>query len=157
MPALWRARAPQIKFHTRHRSISANQRRPLGTTARRDGSTDLVLISADRPTCGHGRPSTLLAGEGNFGVRRPSRRALGEASGATCVQRLDDSRDSAIHTKYRISLHSSSWREPRYPLPRVVISLCFLSFVRPKRTRRLDRTSFFWISKVRDAHPCVGC
>lgn len=43
-----------------------------------------------------------------------------EASGATCIQRLDDSRDSAIHTKYRISLRSSSWRGPRYPLPRVV-------------------------------------
>lgn len=48
-----------------------------------------------------------------------------EASGATCVQRLDDSRDSAIHTKYRISLHSSSWREPRYPLPRVVLFSLF--------------------------------
>lgn len=45
------------------------------------------------------------------------------ASGATCVQRLDGSRDSAIHTKYRISLRSSSMREPRYPLPRVVF--CF--------------------------------
>src|SRR4029079_9681527 len=44
-----------------------------------------------------------------------------EASGATCVQRLDGSRDSAIHTKYRISLRSSSMREPRYPLPRVVV------------------------------------
>ena len=44
-----------------------------------------------------------------------------EASGATCVQRLDDSRDSAIHTKCRISLRSSSWREPRYPLPRVML------------------------------------
>lgn len=43
-----------------------------------------------------------------------------EASGATCVQRLDGSRDSAIHTKYRILLRSSSMREPRYPLPRVV-------------------------------------
>ncbi|GKD06462.1 hypothetical protein Tco_1181436 [Tanacetum coccineum] len=30
------------------------------------------------------------------------------------------SRDSAIHTKYRILLRSSSMREPRYPLPRVV-------------------------------------
>ncbi|KAM3691225.1 hypothetical protein ACJW31_08G000500, partial [Castanea mollissima] len=50
-----------------------------------------------------------------------SRRALGRmASGATCVQKLDDSRDSAIHTKYRISLRSSSMREPRYPLPRVL-------------------------------------
>jgi hypothetical protein len=42
------------------------------------------------------------------------------ASGATCVQKLDGSRDSAIHTKYRILLRSSSMREPRYPLPRVV-------------------------------------
>ncbi|KAG6627129.1 hypothetical protein CIPAW_15G104200 [Carya illinoinensis] len=50
-----------------------------------------------------------------------SGRALGRmASGATCVQRLDDSRDSAIHTKYRISLRPSSMREPRYPLPRVL-------------------------------------
>ncbi|KAL5156331.1 putative uncharacterized protein ART3 [Glycine soja] len=48
-------------------------------------------------------------------------RALGlMASGATCVQRLDGSRDSAIHTKYRISLRSSSMQEPRYPLPRVI-------------------------------------
>jgi hypothetical protein len=44
------------------------------------------------------------------------------ASGATCVQRLDGSRDSAIHTKYRISLRSSSMREPRYPLPRVILT-----------------------------------
>ncbi len=55
-------------------------------------------------------------------MRRPGRRALSlMASGATCVQRLDGSRDSAIHTKYRISLRSSSMREPRYPLPRVVM------------------------------------
>ncbi|KAM2965240.1 hypothetical protein FF2_022937 [Malus domestica] len=53
------------------------------------------------------------------------------ASGATCVQRLDGSRDSAIHTKYRISLRSSSMREPRYPLPRVV-----LTYRRRRRTRR---------------------
>ncbi len=45
---------------------------------------------------------------------------LTEASGAICVQRLDDSRNSAIHIKYRISLRSSSLREPRYPLLRVV-------------------------------------
>ncbi|PHT25356.1 hypothetical protein CQW23_35014 [Capsicum baccatum] len=42
------------------------------------------------------------------------------ASGATCIQRLNGSRHSAIHTKYRISLRSSSMREPRYPLTRVV-------------------------------------
>jgi hypothetical protein len=43
-----------------------------------------------------------------------------EGSTAICVQRLDDSRNSAIHTTYRISLRSSSLREPRYPLLRVV-------------------------------------
>ncbi|KAK7288806.1 hypothetical protein RIF29_02305 [Crotalaria pallida] len=52
--------------------------------------------------------------------RNAGRRALSlMASGASCVQRLDGSRDSAIHTKYRISLRSSSMQEPRYPLPRV--------------------------------------
>jgi hypothetical protein len=39
---------------------------------------------------------------------------------AMCVQRFDDSRNSAIHTTYRISLRSSSLREPRYPLLRVI-------------------------------------
>ena len=51
-----------------------------------------------------------------------------EASGAICVQRFDDSRNSAIHITYRISLRSSSMQEPRYPLLRVVI---FLVFARP--------------------------
>ena len=38
-----------------------------------------------------------------------------------CVQRFDDSRDSAIHITYRISLRSSSLREPRDPLSKVVL------------------------------------
>ena len=46
-----------------------------------------------------------------------------EASSAICVQRFDDSRNSAIHTTYRISLRSSSLREPSYPLLRVVFGL----------------------------------
>jgi hypothetical protein len=49
---------------------------------------------------------------------------LAEASSAICVQRFDDSRNSAIHTTYRISLRSSSLREPRYPLLRVVLVGC---------------------------------
>ncbi len=48
---------------------------------------------------------------------------LAEASSAICVQRFDDSRNSAIHITYRISLRSSSVREPRHPLLRVVSSL----------------------------------
>ncbi|KAK7288625.1 hypothetical protein RIF29_02091 [Crotalaria pallida] len=64
-------------------------------------------------------PSTRPKQWGNDG-RHPGRRALSlMASSATCVQRLYGSRDYAIHTKYRISLHSSSMQESRYPLPRV--------------------------------------
>ena len=39
---------------------------------------------------------------------------------ARCVQRFDDSLNSAIHITYRISLRSSSMREPRDPLLKVV-------------------------------------
>ncbi|KAK8974587.1 hypothetical protein V6N11_028532 [Hibiscus sabdariffa] len=60
----------------------------------------------------------------DFRPTASGRRALGlMAWGATCVQKLDGSRDSAIHTKYRISLRSSSMREPRYLLPRVVLCI----------------------------------
>ena len=37
-----------------------------------------------------------------------------------CVQNFDDSLNSAIRITYRISLRSSSLREPRYPLLKVV-------------------------------------
>ena len=46
---------------------------------------------------------------------------LGLPKSAICVQRFDDSLNSAIRITYRISLRSSSLREPRYPLLRVVI------------------------------------
>ena len=73
-------------------------------------------------------PSPLSRHRGESGVRVGSTDAeagmlSAEASSAICVQKLDDSRNSAIHTKYRISLRSSSLREPRYPLLRVVIGL----------------------------------
>ncbi|KAL0291609.1 UNVERIFIED_CONTAM: putative uncharacterized protein ART3 [Sesamum radiatum] len=72
----------------------------------------------------HGRPfspPTRMGGATRCVTPRQTCPGL-MASGATCVQRLDGSRDSAIHTKYRISLRSSSMREPRYPLPRVVLT-----------------------------------
>ena len=46
-----------------------------------------------------------------------------EASGAICVQGLDDSRSSAIRITYRISLRSSSIQEPRYPSSGVVLTV----------------------------------
>ena len=45
-----------------------------------------------------------------------------EPESAICVQSFDDSLNSAIRTTYRISLRSSSLREPRYPSVGVV---CF--------------------------------
>jgi hypothetical protein len=42
-----------------------------------------------------------------------------------CVQRFDDSLNSAIHTTYRISLRSSSMPEPRDPLLKVLIFCLF--------------------------------
>ncbi|KEH16540.1 senescence-associated protein, putative [Medicago truncatula] len=57
-----------------------------------------------------------------FDMGHPGRRAPNlMALGATCVQRLDGSWDSASHTKYRISLLSSSMQEPRYLFPRVIL------------------------------------
>ena len=47
---------------------------------------------------------------------------FGIPKGAMCVQRFDDSLNSAIHTTYRISLRSSSMPEPRDPLLKVVIN-----------------------------------
>ncbi|EKM73381.1 hypothetical protein AGABI1DRAFT_81107 [Agaricus bisporus var. burnettii JB137-S8] len=44
---------------------------------------------------------------------------LGIPRSARCVQRFDDSLNSAIHITYRISLRSSSMREPRDPLLKV--------------------------------------
>ena len=44
----------------------------------------------------------------------------GVPGSATCVQRFDDSLNSAIHITYRISLRSSSLREPRHPLLKVM-------------------------------------
>ncbi len=46
--------------------------------------------------------------------------------GAMCVQRFDDSRDSAIHITYHISLRSSSMQEPRDPLLKVLFHIFFI-------------------------------
>ena len=43
--------------------------------------------------------------------------------GAMCVQRFDDSLNSAIHITYRISLRFSSMPEPRDPLLKVLTIL----------------------------------
>ena len=57
-------------------------------------------------------------------TRRSAERASTEVrEGAMCVQRLDDSLNSAIRTTYRSSLRSSSKHEPRGPPLEVVLCL----------------------------------
>jgi hypothetical protein len=45
---------------------------------------------------------------------------FGIPKSAICVQRFDDSRNSAIHITYRTSLRSSSMQEPKDPLLKVI-------------------------------------
>ena len=52
---------------------------------------------------------------------------FGIPKSAICVQRFDDSLNSAIHITYRISLRSSSMPEPRDPLLKVLIYLLVYS------------------------------
>ena len=121
-------------FETAHASASTSlEGRPadhLVTVPRHGART--AYISADRwripppPRTTSSTPPPPQAntrmGRGGVGSSGDAQADMpsGQASGATCVQKLDDSRNSAIHTTYRISLRSSSLREPRYPLLRVV-------------------------------------
>ena len=66
--------------------------------------------------------ATSGAAERPEGVEAPLEETCfqAEPESAICVQSLDGSLNSAIRTTYRISLRSSSLREPRYPLLEVV-------------------------------------
>ena len=77
------------------------------------GSSDSSFSdSASTNECAHRRV------EGQQILREACSRVY--PTSASCVQRFDDSRNTAIRITYRISLRSSSLREPRYPLLRVV-------------------------------------
>lgn len=53
-----------------------------------------------------------------------NQRCFQKPESARCVQRFDDSLNPAIRTTYRISLRSSSLREPRHSLLGVVLCVC---------------------------------
>ena len=67
---------------------------------------------------GTANPNTKLGLIGHNDARTGM--PLGIPRGAMCVQRFDDSLNSAIHITYRISLRSSSMPEPRDPLLKVL-------------------------------------
>ena len=63
----------------------------------------------------------LTKNDGGWGIHdTQTGMLLGIPRSARCVQRLDDSLNSAIHINYRVSLRSSSMGEPRDPLSKVV-------------------------------------
>ena len=62
----------------------------------------------------------------------------GYPESAICVERFDDSLNSANHTTYRNWLPSSSMHEPRDPLLKVV--QCLLSFLVSFVSKRNGRT-----------------
>ena len=81
-----------------------------------------LRISAN-PSLGDGEARSIAPEMGNEELHYYDAEAdmvSAEASTAICVQRFDDSRNSAIHITYRISLRSSSMPEPRDPLLKVL-------------------------------------
>ena len=72
-----------------------------------------------------GRPNTQAALEGRNDARTGMPQGI--PRGARCVQRFDDSLNSAIHITYRISLRSSSMPEPRDPLLKVLNDFLFFT------------------------------
>lgn len=67
-----------------------------------------------------------------------------------CVQELDDSLNHAFHISYRISLRSSSLREPRYPLFTLVLVLVVLFWFGGKLSTKNFECDF----PVEQAHLC---
>ena len=82
-------------------------------------------LSGPSPGRGGRGPNTQAVLEGSNDARTGM--PPGIPGGAMCVQRLDDSLNSAIHIIYRISLRSSSMPEPRDPLLKVLNNLYFYS------------------------------
>ena len=86
----------------------------LARKGSRDDSAPPPLVAS----CAINYTATNKGGEGCIDSQTGMLSGIPES--ARCVQRFDDSRNSAIHITYRISLRSSSLREPRDPLSKVV-------------------------------------
>jgi hypothetical protein len=104
------------------------RRAPAGPTERvtkphtlEDRTRCRRCLSGPPPGAGGRGPNTQAVLEGSNDARTGM--PPGIPGGAMCVQRLDDSLNSAIHITYRISLRSSSMPEPRDPLLKVLIDL----------------------------------
>ena len=78
-------------------------------------------VRPSNPTAGpNSKPGLRVDNDARTGM------PFGIPKGAMCVQRFDDSRNSAIRITYRISLRSSSMPEPRDPLLKVLVIIACL-------------------------------
>jgi hypothetical protein len=100
-------------------------RKPTPKIRSRDRSTSGNLAALKQRRDPVATPSALIQNADGWRLNRHSKRRAVLAYSAICVQKLDDSLNSAIRITYRISLRSSSLREPRYPLLRVVFQFFF--------------------------------
>ena len=85
---------------------------PIHTRPTRSNTLDTAYVRVTLESTSEGWIQTL-------------RQAYYSESSAMCVQGFDDSRNSAIHITYRISLRPSSLRLPRHPWFAIVLGLIF--------------------------------
>ena len=137
------------------KSLPQVWRTHLCSNQQRCSSADPVCVCSNRD---RQLPHANKRNEGvEWGYRRSGRHAVARGFGAMCVQKFDDSRKSAIHTTYRISLRSSSLREPRHPLLRVIsviiLSLFFFLTKRGDKKSKLHTRSYIGcVWEGEDAH-----
>ena len=145
-------RRPTLRLRARRRKGTHGRRGGVRKGVRR-GKEDLprksshpswgLLPSMDAPSSESGGPPICSFSLSQRGKREKGERrcgtTLGRAcsrggpGGASCVRRLDGSPDPAIRITYRVSLRSSSSREPRYPSTGVVgVCLRCLFWVAPR-------------------------
>ena len=128
------------------------RRCPVAPFISSDAAASRAPLDARRSRDTHSppRPSHEASGRRvDGGAATPTGVLAAEAASAMCVQKFDDSLSPAIHTTYRISLRSSSLREPRHPLLRVV-----WRSVRRARARGARRIQY-WLA-VRRGCVCQG-
>lgn len=70
--------------------------------------------------------------------------------GAICVQEFDDSRDAAFRITYRTLLRSSSLREPRYPLSRVICDCVSIKLKKTTLSHRLVIVNTYFVLITED-------
>ena len=136
--------SPDLRFRTEHGQVEDHQTPPVCTRTRASSDAPVPV-----PKAGMVSVTSRDAPRGDDASHRSppqrgalhsltecsDRRAPGETESAICVQRLDDSLNSAIHTRYRSLLRSSSMHEPRGP-PLEVVQ--FLQ-QQPKQTERCGK------------------